>query len=159
MTAQSGERILYEDEYYTMVTEPLAPYLASLKEPIEFRSPSSTFWRGYIGTWKFENKRLFLTDLQAFILDNKEVGIEYLFPGEPVVFANWYTGKLRVPIGDCLYYAHQGFESIFEFDFILKIEKGCLASKRFSHNYRRADRKIKAEAELMERNEKLGYPF
>lgn len=159
MTAQKGERLLYEDEYYSMASEPLAPYLASLKEPIEFRSPSSTFWRGYIGTWKFENKRLFLTDLQAFILDNKEVGIEYLFPGEPVVFANWYTGKLRVPIGDCLYYAHQGFESIFEFDLFLTIERGCLVNTKIEDNYLRAHLKRKADEEELERNRELGFPF
>ncbi len=159
MTAQKGERLLYEDEYYSMASEPLAPYLASLKEPIEFRSPSSTFWRGYIGTWKFENKRLFLTDLQAFILDNKEVGIEYLFPGEPVVFANWYTGKLRVPIGDCLYYAHQGFESIFKFDLFLTIERGCLVNTKIEDNYLRAHLKRKADEEELERNRELGFPF
>ncbi|MBL0065334.1 MAG: hypothetical protein IPP38_09960 [Bacteroidetes bacterium] len=159
MTAQKGERLLFEDEYYSIASEPLAPYLASLKEPIEFRSPSSTFWRGYIGTWKFENKRLFLTDLQAFILDNKEVGIEYLFPGEPVVFANWYTGKLRVPIGDCLYYAHQGFESIFEFDLFLTIERGCLVNTKIEDNYLRAHLKRKADEEELERNRELGFPF
>lgn len=159
MTAQRGERLIYENEYYSMASEPLAPYLASLKEPIEFRSPSTNVWRGYIGTWKIENKKLFLVSLQAFILDSAEVGIEYVFPGEPVVFANWFTGKLRVPIGDCLYYTHQGFESIFEFDLILKIEKGYMVSKRFNNNYRKADRKRKADAEWMEKNKDKDMPF
>ena len=92
-----------------------------LKEPIEFRSPSPMFGEGWYWNLEIENKKLFLVSLQAFILDSREVGIEYVFPGEPVVFANWFTGKLRVPIGDYLHYTHSGRN--LRFDLILKIEK------------------------------------
>ncbi len=63
MTAQVRERLIYNNEEYSLATEPLSPYLA--KHKIEFPSTTTACWRGYCGKWLIENNKLYLIDLKA----------------------------------------------------------------------------------------------
>ena len=145
MTAQKREILFFEDEFHSMVTEPLEPYLASLKVPVKFEAPTTNCWRGYQGTWKIENDRLFLTKLDAYVFGYRKVDINYLFPGEPVVFANWFTGEIKLQEGELLYYVHQGFESIYSFDLFLELENGKLLNTRLVGNVEEAMRRKKED--------------
>ncbi len=127
MTAQIKEKIIIDREEYLMISEPLEPYLKALKEKVRFDFETTGCWRGYIGTWKLENKNLYLIDLVGAKFDSelkihKEVGMEYLFPNQEVVFANWFSGQLEIPDGEMLM---EGTTYIGDFLF-LKFDKGVL---------------------------------
>jgi hypothetical protein len=125
MTAQIGEKLIYNGEETWMASEPLNQYLQS-RTDIKFVSPSTACWRGYFGQWEIKDNNLYLTGLKAYIEDYKEVDLNYLFPGQNIIFANWFNGKIRIPLGEMLDYRHMGYASLFEKDLFLVFENGTL---------------------------------
>ena len=145
MTAQRTEELYYNDDIYKMASEPLQPYLESLRNPIEFVYPSTACWRGYCGTWEIKDDKLYLIKLRGFIYERREVDINYVFPGEPIVFANWFSGEIMLPMGNLLHYIHAGYESVYEQDLFLEFESGLLKSSRTVDNFERAKLLIEEE--------------
>lgn len=131
MTAQVGETLIYNNEEYSLATEPLSPYLA--KHNIKFPFTMTTCRRGYCGKWLIENNKLYLIDLKAnsgkFFFDGRTVGIDYLFPGQNKVFADWYSGKIRIPYGEMMQYVHQGYASLYEKELFLTVESGIIVDE------------------------------
>jgi hypothetical protein len=71
--------------------------------------------RGYRATWQLDkDDRLMLIDFRGYTLTEAAKGVQYLFPGESRVFANWFTGVLVINVGQVIEYKHRGYESIFE---------------------------------------------
>lgn len=139
MTAQCRERLIYNGEEYYLATEPLASYL--IKHDIRFIAPHTACWRGYIGSWLIEDNKLYLVDLKANISEgnkkfgaDKEVGLDFLFPGQTKVFANWYSEVIRIPHGKMMKYVHQGYASLYEKELFLRFESGILVSYREEDN-------------------------
>ncbi len=128
MTAQIGEKLIYNGEETWMASEPLNQYLQS-RTDIKFVSPSTACWRGYFGQWEIKDNNLYLTGLKAYIEDYKEVDLNYLFPGQNIIFANWFNGKIRIPLGEMLNYRHMGYASLFEKDLFLIFENGTLVNQ------------------------------
>lgn len=124
MCGQKPEKIIYKSRNYDLATLPLGPYLESLKDNNIFQGPSTALHRGYLGTWKIKNKLLLLVELKGYLINYSEVDIQYLFPGEDVVFANWYTGTLRLPLGCRIFDNIDTFYSIYEAELRIKIENG-----------------------------------
>lgn len=127
MTAQFREILLYKGERLGMAENPLRPYLVS-RIDIEFVSNSTACWRGYVGRWEVIDDKLYLVNLSANLGDEK-VGIDYLFPGQTKVFADWYSGEIRIPTGKMLEYVHMGYASIFEKDLFLVFVNGQLVNQ------------------------------
>ena len=140
MTAQSMEKIFINGHKYSMATEPLEPYLDSLSERPRFFPRYTSCWRGYFGTWEIkDNDRLFLIDLVCSRADLKigkfwEVGMDFLFPDQKEVFADWFTGEIRIPQGDLLEYVHGGYDSTYEKDLFLDFKEGYLVSYKYVYN-------------------------
>lgn len=132
MTAQAGEKLVYEGIEYHMASEPLYPYLQA--NNLSFVSPNTSCWRGYFGSWVIKDDKLFLVGLKAYLKGYKEVELDYLFPGQTEVFADWFSGKLRVPVGKLLDYVHMGYSSMFEEDMYLIFQQGVLKEKRIENN-------------------------
>ena len=127
MTAQASEILIIDNEEYYMFSEPLEPYLNARKEKVKFDFKTTGCWRGYIGTWKLENEKLYLIDLEGTKYDkelkaHKEVGMEYLFPNQEAVFVNWFSGQLEIPDGEMLMESSTDFKDIL----FLKFNKGVL---------------------------------
>ena len=131
MTAQLKEILLYKGDKVGMATEPLSPYLKNRKD-IKFSLRSTACLRGYFGTWELRDKKLFIIALKACTdkYRNYEVNLNYLFPGENEVFADWFTGDIIVPHGKLLQYVHMGYQSIYEKEFILSFNNGILISEK-----------------------------
>jgi hypothetical protein len=138
MTAQASESLIYKGERLSLCSNPLGLYLKSSATSVSFYSPSTALWRGYIGTWAIEAGRLYLVKLKGFVqFDGRvdEVGLSHLFPDYPDgVFAHWYTGELRCPMGEMLNYVHMGYASTYEQDLFLEIEKGVVINERIEGN-------------------------
>lgn len=124
MTAQVREHLIYKGEEYSLATEPLYPYLKS--KQITFKASSTACWRGYTGDWIIEDGKLYLVGLRACIQNYEEVGLDYLFPGQTKVFADWFSGEIRIPHGKMMQYVHQGYASLYEKELFLEIEKGIV---------------------------------
>ncbi|MDA7668775.1 hypothetical protein N8596_00735, partial [bacterium] len=45
-------------------------------------------------------------------------------PPEAPVFADWYSGELRIPEGDMIQYVHGGYGTTYERDRLILIERG-----------------------------------
>jgi len=138
MTAQAAEVLIYKGEKLSLCTNPLGSYLEEVSSPIKFRATSTALWRGYIGTWTIEGGRLYLVKLRGYINKNDdvdEVGLSFLFPDYPDgVFAHWYSGELRCPMGELLNYVHGGYGSTYEQDLFIEIDKGVVVSERLVGN-------------------------
>ncbi len=127
MTTQAGEILSYNGEKTTIATEPLKPYLET-RSDINFIFKSTALVRGYIGTWKIKNKKLYLISLIGFIENNEKVDLNYLFPNKKEVFADWFSGQIRIPEGNLLKEINLGYASVFERDRALNFNKGIWIS-------------------------------
>ncbi len=135
MTAQSGENLHYEGKDYSMCSEPLNQYFTLSAVMPNFESPSTSLWRGYVGSWSIIENRLYLVNLTGFNKDGTESNLNALFPDYPdQVFAHWYCGTLRVPDGQMLHYEHMGYASTYERDILIEIEQGIVKEVNIKHN-------------------------
>ena len=139
MTAQACEKLVHRGEVHAMCTTPLGPLAENNALPIKFFAATSSLWRGYIGTWVIEKERLYLQKLEGHILtaqgEMKPVGLDALFPDYPDgVFAHWFSGTLRCPMGALLKYVHGGFASTYEQDIFIEVDRGVVTSERVVRN-------------------------
>jgi len=134
MTAQSGDTLFYKGEELRMASEPLNQYLSE-KSDIKFVSRFTSNWRGYYGTWEIINNKLYLIQLEAYIEGYEKVDLNYLFPGQNKVFANWFSGEIRVPQGERLHYVHMGYGTLYEKDLFLVFENGKLVNQYLVDNH------------------------
>lgn len=140
MTSQRRDRLIYKGEEYGIATEPLQPYL--LKHNVKFISSDTSCWRGYVGSWMVEDNKLYLIDLEANICTDRKisfrtytkVGLDYLFHDQEKVFANWFSGVIRIPHGKMMRYVHQGYASLYEKELYLRFESGVFVSYREEDN-------------------------
>ena len=135
MTVQISEVLIYNGEEYLLESVPLSPYLE--KHNIIFGATNSACWRGYIGHWLIEGECLYLTNLSAHLaIDGnsrwagEEVGMDYLFPGQNKVFAEWFSGELRIPHGRMIPCAHEWKDYYHENELIIEIVNGKYVSSR-----------------------------
>lgn len=154
MTAQAGERLFYKGEEAWMAAEPLNQYLQK-RNDIKFISPSTACWRGYFGQWEIKDNKLYLIGLKAYLEGYREVDLNYLFPRQKQVIADWFSGKIRVPQGEMLDYVHMGYASLYERDLILEIKNGELVNEYVVENEEEFQERLKdKERKEIERLEK-----
>ena len=136
MTAQISEKIIINEEEYKLLSEPLASYLE--KRNLKFDVPHTACWRGYRATWELKDRELYLIGFEGEI-NGKEVDIKFLFPDATKVYfpfsvkADWFTGHLRIPIGDMIQYVHGGFASVYSDEMIIEMEQGNVVKTSFKH--------------------------
>jgi hypothetical protein len=134
MAAQLPDYILVDGIKMELYTNPLEQYwmLRKKKRP-DFHTTKSCK-RGYIATWELRDKQLILlaidgnADKKILFLWRKTIRytLRKLFPkaGEKGVLANWFSGKLRVPQGNRTLYVHHEYDSRFEREMVITIERG-----------------------------------
>lgn len=133
MAAQLPDKILYEGEELGLYSNPLEQFWTNAKKvkPSFISTPECS--RGYIASWEIRNNKLLLTDIDGHYIRNfvffkkpAKYSLKKLFPrskNKPVC-ANWFSGKLRVPIGNMIRYNHSGYDSRFEKEYIISIHEG-----------------------------------
>jgi hypothetical protein len=133
MAAQLPDKILYEGELLGLYSNPLEQFWTNAKKNKPQFISTSECNRGYIAGWEIRNNKLLLKEIEGnyvrnFIFFRKpaKYSLKRLFPrskNKPVS-ANWFSGKLRVPIGSMTRYHHSGYDSRFEKEFIISIHEG-----------------------------------
>lgn len=138
MTAQISEQLHYKGQELALCAEPLGYYLKTVRKDFELEATSTALWRGYVGTWTIEKGHLYLVKLHGFRSTSAgsiEISLGDLFPDFPDgVFAHWYSGEARCPMGGLLEYVHGGYASTYERDLFLRFDKGRLISERIVEN-------------------------
>jgi len=131
MTAQFPEILIIEGEERCMTFCPPIPAHPRIVEvdvetvAREYPHVLSTgCWRGYIGVWEIKEGRLYLVGLRG----------RYKLEGDEPLFADWFTGVLRIPQGEMLHYVHMGFGSVYEQELHIKVEKGLVVKSRTIDN-------------------------
>ena len=123
---------------------------------IVFSSWESDCDRGYYGTWEIKGDKLFIIKLSGKNASGDEVYLDYIFPEQKEAFAEWFTGEIRIPIGNPLKHIHMSYWSEYEKDLCLNVESGNLVGEREVDN--RFDKDLSpAEIKLLiaENNELL----
>ncbi len=159
MTAQTGEKLIFSGKETWMAAEPLNKYLLN-RDDINFIWPSTDCYRGYYGEWEIKDNKLYLIGLKAYLEGYREVGLDYLFPGQKEVFASWVNGKIRVPQGEKLEHVHAAYLSTYESDLFLVFEKGILVNQYEVNNVKEyLDRlkRRKKERKKKKINEIIGF--
>jgi hypothetical protein len=141
VTAQRSEVLHHEGQKLQMMGSPLGAYFSLSGYWPPFQEQSTALWRRYVGTWEILEGRLYLIGIRAQLEDGTTVTLETLFPGYPDrVFAHWFTGDLRVPQGRMTKYAHQGYQTRYQADLFLHVEKGVLVSTELTRNVPEGER-------------------
>jgi len=155
MTAQAMDLLILNGEEVYMATEPFAQYLNKYKKRPTFFPKDSGCSRGYYSTWEVKDEKLFLTGFEGRIVDFDksiycDVSVNSFFPNQKEVFADWFTGEIRVPKGELLDYIHGGYLSRYEYDLFLDFRNGMLIGQRIvDHILEEAKRLINDEKETL----------
>ena len=125
MTTQIADTILINDKIYETYHSALEDYWSKRNNKPFFCSFNTGMHRGYCAKWELLNNKLYLIDFygQEFIFANycyREYSLNDIFPDEPKVFANWFTGKAEIPFGD---QNQNGYYKAFQ---VLYFSKGVL---------------------------------
>lgn len=135
MPAQMPDRIIFNEEYFKLCTNPLELYwtISGRKRP-RFAS-SVDCRRGYVATWEIRDNQLFLREIEGlirrtFFLWGKrfvECSLKSLFGSKkPRVKAVWFSGKLRIPQGKMMMFEDNGYDSRYEKEMIITVTHGDL---------------------------------
>ena len=139
MAAQQPDRIVIDGVTLQLYSNPLEEYwIHSAKKRPAFIAHTYCE-RGYIATWEIRNNQLYLIDLEGNFIHRSflsgksklRLSIQTLFStytGNGVL-AQWFTGKLRVPIGRMRWYVHEGYESRFEKEIIISVTNGSITKR------------------------------
>jgi len=134
MAAQLPDILILDGTKVDLYSNPLESFwdLYPKKRPV-FQSTESCK-RGYIATWELHDHLLILRNIEGdikksnFIFWKKIIPYSWkvLFPNVQSngVVASWFTGKIRVPQGNKLFYVHHAYDSRFEREIIITIDKG-----------------------------------
>ncbi|MFZ4859678.1 MAG: hypothetical protein ACOYL3_25175 [Desulfuromonadaceae bacterium] len=125
MTAQIHETLILDGKIIKMAFCPPLPQNHTRIIVSEADLICSTnCWRGYVGTWEIIDDSLYLVGLKG----------GFRLVGTDPLFADWFTGVLRIPYGKILQYVHMGFGSVYEKEGHLCINKGLLVRSREINN-------------------------
>lgn len=118
-----------------MFTEPLEEYFSQGGIRPSLRRSSTALRRRSIGSWEIGDDRLYLTGIEGWLEDGTKVTTAMIFRGFPdKVFAQWYSGQIRIPQGELLEYVHMGYGSTYERDLLLEVRSGVVVGTWGRHN-------------------------
>ena len=142
-TGQEGERIVWKDKEYELLSEPLAynPAFESMLKRLGEVEASTSLWRGYVGHWEIENDMLYFDFLVAeaqppmkrinYAEDIPELR-KYCKNGKCA--ATWFSGTLRVVSGDCIKYEHMGWSRYYGHEDFIDVKQGKVVSVKRMEN-------------------------
>ena len=135
MGAQFTNYIHVEGVEFSLASNPLLPFLEM--KGIAVEGYCNCCGDGYVTDWDITDNKLYLVDIYPCFTDEegeKIMSMENLFPGQEIVFANWYSGNMTIVKGELLDYVHSEDNSIYEEHHYYEIYKGEVVSVRIEDN-------------------------
>jgi len=149
MTAQTSEEFVYKGKRYQgLYAEPLDQYLQT--QNIEFQPIASSCWRGYKCLWIISENKLYLTDFSGAIriyntdddefspersYDIKNISLNELFPNQQNVFAEWFSGEIKL-VRRIKLTGNDYYDTVYKKMIHLTFERGILAKEEIRENKR-----------------------
>jgi hypothetical protein len=138
MTAQIPERIFIDNKPHWLHARPLDHLLAERKAEITAPDAWTTAChRQYIGTWGVADGRLWLVALSTFggeelpLSETMHIWFLRLVPADRFpIYAEWFNGCLRVPIGPRLVQGFHGWSSWFTRERVITCRQGRVVRDR-----------------------------
>lgn len=131
-TAQAPDYLIYNEDTLAIFSNPLETYFQqhpNIKNPFsELPLLATGCWRGYIAYWELRNDSLFLKDIYR---DKIKFDIAQVITDRDTnndVFADWVNQDIPHPYGNLVYYIHDAYLSIYEFEKVFHLEAGILKS-------------------------------
>jgi len=134
MTEQAKEKLRYKGKTYSILAEPLESYLSKSTKRKGLIPPNTACWRGYYGSWKVKYNKLYLIKLEAYIENYKKVGMDYFFPDEKEVFADWFSGEIIIIDDDNMSIGYAFYSHIIGDYLSLKFKNGELIESKLIKN-------------------------
>jgi len=131
-TGQEPDHLFYKGKTEIIFNNPLESYFNKQHpkpKKLFTNSVCSAIWRGYIATWKIKKKTLYLVKMVEGSCSKNPatIPLNKLFVGQKTAIkADWFSGKLRIQQGKQLRYVHYGYETLYEKEVLLSIEKGIV---------------------------------
>ena len=117
MTAQIPDTIYCDGEELDLLCSPEvadgAPRVVSVPDG---HLGHTACYRGYVATWAVRDEQLYLLAVEG----------NYEMDSDVPLFAKWVSGILRIGAGDVKRYRHGGFETRYETEHFLEIERGVV---------------------------------
>ena len=134
MCIQIKDSIIIKGQKYFLYTFPLDSYWTKKNPKPQTRLINTNCWRGYVATWEIFQKSLYLVDIKYFS-PGGDFGLDYIFPNSTgKVKADWFTGELKIPIGNVLFQEHMA-DPVYDSDWYICIKKSYVISQRLKANY------------------------
>ena len=140
MTAQINDRIQINEDEFVFYEMPLEDYwkLNNNKPPLNSMTTSLTS-RGYYSKWLIEDKKLYLAEFfgECVIIKTtnpstfgiKEYSLKDIFPqASEKVFADWFSGELKIQLGDMIEYNHGGVGGTYAYNTTIVIQNGVVVN-------------------------------
>lgn len=134
MAAQLPDCVLLQGEKLDLYSNPLEKYWLTRNKARPAFHVTPICKRGYIATWEIFDKHLILRSIDGnverrfFLFWKKTVRLtlKMIFSkaGTGGVKATWFSGKIRIPLGKRLLYVHNEYDSRFEKEMVITIDKG-----------------------------------
>ena len=137
MTMQRAELLFHNGAWLSLHSLPLEPYFEQIGTRPNFSRFLSSVGRGYVGCWALMEGKLFLTEIQQLGFEKLPNGsmspgmiadpllLSVIFPEqETPKFADWYTGKLRCPMGEVIATGRWEFGDLYERYLEFSVERG-----------------------------------
>lgn len=133
VAAQLPDRIIFNLELFNLCTNPLESYWTVRGKKRPKLCAREDCRRGYIATWEIKGKHLFLIEIEGSIRKTfafwgkptKKFTLKSLFGRrKTLVKADWFSGKLRIPIGPMTLFVDNEYDSRFESEIIVTIVDG-----------------------------------
>jgi|GEM_PF-490842 len=142
--AQYPEKLRIDGKEEQLMATPLEDFWSPQHPRPESLSQTSwACWRGYIGTWEIIDNKLCLLRIErheiwpkedTFAEQAIEIPLQPLVGTEGPVFADWFSGVLRVARGQVLAQVNTGYASVYEEDLFLTVDRGAITSRRIVKN-------------------------
>lgn len=131
MTLHVEEKIIINGEKYDLLSRPFEPFLKVLD--VKLIPFGSYCWRGYMGEWKIENNVLYLAKIKLRYDPKDEKKITPLKFDDVIFQATWYTGELRVGVGEKVFY-HHSYVPMYEKEMLIQVDQGLITNHHFKEN-------------------------
>jgi hypothetical protein len=154
MAAQLPDKIFLDGEQFDLYSNPLEQYWVrnDKRRPKFLSAPNCQ--RGYIAHWEIKDNQFLLKAIGGtyekwnVILGYREAmyTLKTFMPQAKgrTVKATWFSGKLRVPKGKMTMYEHHGYDSRFEKETIITIDRGRL-TKMVTIDYAKSELILNSE--------------
>jgi len=174
MSFQRSDTVYFGSERFTTQEYPFDQYIPQIPKGEMFRIElNSGNYKGYMAEWKIDDNKLYLTKLtipkvleyveetHLFKVVEQKYSMEYYFPNQKRVLADWFSGKTRLLSGERIINENNLYEDIRRNELVFDFENGVATMFTIINNKpegRKVSAKFKIEGLNMTKLPSTDYP-